>query len=96
MFFNFNKDTIGVFKTMSLGSLLHKDKITDKNNEYNRFLYPIMFLSQPIISDYVKIINAGTLEEVKELKGKFLIALAVWIGKTRLIDNVILKGFRVQ
>jgi hypothetical protein len=57
MFFNFNEHTIGIFKTMSLGSLIHKDKITDKNNEYNRFLYPIMFLSQPIISDYIKIIN---------------------------------------
>jgi pantoate--beta-alanine ligase len=39
--------------------------------------------------DYVAIVNSETLEPVKEIKGKTLIALAVRIGKARLIDNVI-------
>jgi len=34
-------------------------------------------------------VNSETLEPVKEIKGKTLIALAVRIGKARLIDNVI-------
>jgi pantoate--beta-alanine ligase len=40
--------------------------------------------------EYIGIVNSETLEPVKEIKGKTLIALAVRIGKTRLIDNVIL------
>ena len=39
--------------------------------------------------DYIAVVNSETLEPVKEIKGKTLIALAVRIGKGRLIDNVI-------
>jgi pantoate--beta-alanine ligase len=39
--------------------------------------------------EYIAIVNSETLEPVKEIKGKTLIALAVRIGKARLIDNVI-------
>lgn len=38
--------------------------------------------------DYVEVINAENLEDVKELRGDILMALAVKIGKTRLIDNM--------
>lgn len=40
--------------------------------------------------DYVTVVNAETLEPVKEIKGKTLVALAVRIGKARLIDNILL------
>jgi pantoate--beta-alanine ligase len=39
--------------------------------------------------EYVDIVNSETLEPVKEIKGKTLVALAVRIGKARLIDNAI-------
>ncbi len=39
--------------------------------------------------EYVAIVNSDTLEPVKEIKGRTLIALAVRIGKARLIDNII-------
>jgi len=39
--------------------------------------------------EYVEIVNSDTLEPVKEIKGKTLIALAVRIGKARLIDNTV-------
>lgn len=44
--------------------------------------------------DYVKICDPETLEYIEdgEIKGKKLLALAVFIGSTRLIDNVILEG----
>ncbi len=41
--------------------------------------------------DYIEIVNADNLREIKEIKGKILIALAVFIGRTRLIDNIILN-----
>lgn len=40
--------------------------------------------------DYVDILSVPDLEERETLEGKALLALAVYIGKTRLIDNVIL------
>ncbi len=41
--------------------------------------------------DYLTIANAENLKTVKRIKGKILIALAVYLGKTRLIDNLILN-----
>lgn len=40
--------------------------------------------------DYVKAVNGLTMQQQKEVKAPLLIAMAVYIGKTRLIDNVIL------
>ncbi|KJS23563.1 MAG: pantoate--beta-alanine ligase [Clostridiaceae bacterium BRH_c20a] len=41
--------------------------------------------------EYVKIVDFNTLKDLKILKNKFLIALAVKIGKTRLIDNIVME-----
>lgn len=41
--------------------------------------------------DYVAVVDANTLEEVDQLSGDTLIPLAVHIGGTRLIDNVIVR-----
>lgn len=41
--------------------------------------------------DYVNVADAETLEDLEEVKAPALASLAVWIGKTRLIDNIMLK-----
>lgn len=41
--------------------------------------------------EYAAIVSADTLEPMKVLRGRCLIALAVWIGKTRLIDNIVVN-----
>ena len=47
---------------------------------------------EPLASiDYVEIVNAASLEPVSILKGDILVAIAVKIGKTRLIDNIRLE-----
>lgn len=38
--------------------------------------------------DYVKIVDSDTLEDVEVIEKKVLVAMAVFIGKTRLIDNI--------
>lgn len=38
--------------------------------------------------DYVKAVNSLTMQQVERIEGEVLIAVAVYIGKTRLIDNV--------
>jgi len=40
---------------------------------------------------YVECVNADTLENIEVCKGHILIALAVFFGKTRLIDNVFIR-----
>ncbi|KNZ68869.1 pantoate/beta-alanine ligase [Thermincola ferriacetica] len=41
--------------------------------------------------DYVDILSIPDLRDIEELKGEILIALAVYIGNTRLIDNFMLE-----
>ena len=39
--------------------------------------------------DYVDVVDFETITPVDEIKGTTLVAIAVYIGKTRLIDNFI-------
>lgn len=41
--------------------------------------------------DYVEAVNADTLEEAEKTDAPLLVAVAVYIGKTRLIDNFIIE-----
>ncbi|ORT99249.1 Pantoate--beta-alanine ligase [Anaerovibrio sp. JC8] len=44
------------------------------------------------VIDYVEIYSFPALEEIDRVEGESIMAIAVKIGKTRLIDNVILEG----
>ena len=41
--------------------------------------------------DYVEMVDTDELRPVRTIKGETLIALAVFYGKTRLIDNTIVR-----
>lgn len=41
--------------------------------------------------DYIEIVDTSNLKSMEKIQGEVLIALAVFIGKTRLIDNIQLK-----
>ena len=46
--------------------------------------------SEPLAKiDYVEVVDWNTLEPVEKVEGPVLVAIAVYIGKTRLIDNFI-------
>jgi pantoate--beta-alanine ligase len=40
---------------------------------------------------YLSCADYDTLEELSEIKGKALLSMAVFIGRTRLIDNFVLE-----
>ncbi len=42
--------------------------------------------------DYVAVKDAGMLQDMETIQGSVLVAVAVWIGKTRLMDNFIWGG----
>ena len=44
--------------------------------------------SEPLARlDYAAIVDPGTLDDLLELTGPALLAVAAWVGKARLIDN---------
>jgi len=42
--------------------------------------------------DYLEIVDPETLEPVTTLEGGALVAVAAWLGPTRLIDNLVIMG----
>jgi len=48
-----------------------------------------LILSEPLARiDYVEIVDLKNLEPLEKIEGEVLVALAVYIGRTRLIDNL--------
>lgn len=42
--------------------------------------------------DYLAVVDPITLDEVRSVRGRVVLLLAVWIGETRLIDNLIVTA----
>jgi pantoate--beta-alanine ligase len=61
-----------------------------KSSELISEMEKILKISGQIKIDYINIVDAQTLDNLDEVKGKVLLALAVKIGSTRLIDNIVI------
>jgi pantoate--beta-alanine ligase len=49
--------------------------------------------AEPLVRmDYVQICDADTLQDVDRIEGDVVIALAAYLGKTRLIDNLVYRN----
>jgi pantoate--beta-alanine ligase len=79
-----------LFKTLTLAqNLWKKDK---RNAETIRQQMTALISKEPLAKiEYVSIADTQTLEELPEIDRPALVSLAVRIGKTRLIDNLVLK-----
>jgi len=52
-----------------------------------------ILLSEPLVKiDYVQVCNPMTLEDLIEIDGDAVVALAAYVGQTRLIDNLIYRS----
>ena len=79
-----------LFKALSLARQLQERGKIDA--EYLRQEMTSLIGKEPLAKiDYVSIADAQTLEELTEIDRPALASLAVRIGKTRLIDNMVLE-----
>lgn len=78
-----------LFKALSLARQLWQSG--EKDAHKIRHQMTSLIQKEPLARiDYISIADANTLEELKEIDRPALVSLAVRIGKTRLIDNMIL------
>ena len=79
-----------LFRALTLAQQLHEKG--ERNAETLRCEITSLINKEPLAQiDYISIADAQTLEELAELDKPALTSLAIRIGKTRLIDNVILE-----
>lgn len=52
-----------------------------------------VFAQEPAVRlDYLEIVDPDTLDAISEVDGPALVAVAAFVGNTRLIDNIVLQG----
>ena len=75
-------------QTIRLGEQMVKDGVTDADKLITAMKENLA--KEPLARiDYVEAVNMDTIEKIDKLEGTVLVAMAVYIGKTRLIDNFI-------
>ena len=78
-----------LYRALSLAQQLYANG--EENAERLRQQITGLIQQQPLASiDYVSIANAETLDELDTVKPPALVSLAVKIGRTRLIDNIVI------
>jgi pantoate--beta-alanine ligase len=82
---------------LSLYRSLQKAKeLLQKGERRAERIFPEMkwiLQSEPLVRiDYVQICDAYTLQDVDRIEGDVVVALAAYLGKTRLIDNLVYRN----
>ena len=83
-------DAAALFQALSLAKGLVKMGLVDTPRIISRMSELISKKKNARI-EYISIVDQEGLGPIKKITNGSLIALAVWIGKTRLIDNIIIK-----
>ncbi|MDD5291559.1 MAG: pantoate--beta-alanine ligase [Candidatus Omnitrophica bacterium] len=84
------KEAVVLYKSLILAKDLIKDGVVDCAKVIARMRSYILKTKSAKI-DYIRIIEPKTLVAIKKIKREALVLLAVFIGKTRLIDNILIK-----
>lgn len=82
------EDAVVLSQSLNMAKHLIKRKILDSRKIIKKMAGLIKTKKTAKI-DYIAIVDSENLNPIKKIKDNYLIALAVWIGKTRLIDNLI-------
>ncbi|MCB4792045.1 MAG: pantoate--beta-alanine ligase [Elusimicrobia bacterium] len=82
------ENSLNIHRSLKLGEKLIKSKkIRNSKDVLNKIIPEIKKIPGSKI-DYIRIVHPETLEYISKIKLPIVIAAAVWIGKTRLIDNI--------
>jgi len=85
------KDALVLSRSLNLAKDLLKEGERDAARIINS-MRKLIKQRKPAKIDYISIVDPKDLKPVKRILNGCLIALAVWMGKTRLIDNIIIKS----
>jgi len=84
------KDAVVLSQSLNMAKYLIKKRILDSRKIIKK-MNELIKEKKTAKIDYISIVDLKNLEPIKRINDSCLIALAVWIGKTRLIDNTIIK-----
>lgn len=81
-------DALCLYRSLQQARKMVKSNITDPRRIKSK-IKELISTKKTVKIDYIAVLNPESLEEVKRVTRSVAILLAVWVGKTRLIDNII-------
>ncbi len=85
------RDALCLYESLKLAKRMIRDGVSDADRIKSAVRRSINSKKSARI-DYISIIDINDLKKLKRIKNATLIAIAVRIGRTRLIDNIIIRG----
>ncbi|MFH1577724.1 MAG: pantoate--beta-alanine ligase [Candidatus Omnitrophota bacterium] len=85
------KDAVVLFEALKEAKKMIARGVND-SAKIIRAMREIINKKKTIKVQYIEIVDLDRLNPVKTIRGKALLALAVYAGKTRLIDNIVVRG----
>lgn len=85
------EEAIKIYQALYLGRELIEQKIMLDSARLEKRLKVILSQIPKSRIDYISVADPVTLAPMKRIHRPALLAIAMWIGKTRLIDNVIIS-----
>jgi pantoate--beta-alanine ligase len=86
------KQAVGLYQSLKKAKELVQDESVTDAAKLKRAMRRIIMKNNLVRIDYAHIVHPQTLKPLKKVAGEAVAALAVFIGKTRLIDNIILRS----
>ncbi|MDP3041208.1 MAG: pantoate--beta-alanine ligase [Candidatus Omnitrophota bacterium] len=83
------KDALVLFRALNLAKVLIRGGAKDTVRIISR-LKQLINKHKNVKIDYIAVMDSMNLKPLKRVTGNSLVALAVYIGKTRLIDNILI------
>jgi pantoate--beta-alanine ligase len=86
------KQAVCLYQSLEKAKELVQDESVTDAAKLKRAMRRIIMKNDLIRIDYAQIVHPQTLEPLKKVAREAVAALAVFVGKTRLIDNIILRS----
>ena len=92
----FSYNSTDALNLIIFGILKQGDHAITSTLEHNSVLRPLHHQNKfnGVEVDYIEIVDWETLQSVAEIRGETLVGIAVRVGDTRLIDNILLTPRR--
>ena len=85
------QQALGIYRSLKrAGEMVSGGEIS--SDAVKKEIKKVLKEEKGILVDYIEVVRAEDLEPVKKITDNTLIAVAVFVGDTRLIDNVIIGG----
>ena len=85
------EEAVKLYQSLFLGRELIEQRIMSEAAPLVKRLKGVIATIPRVKIDYVEVVDPTTLEPMKKIIRPAVIAAAIWIGKTRLIDNVVVS-----